>query len=304
MHQLAPTIDSGAGDRRLSVIYNPVAGLRHGRRFRATLRALRELGYSIDVTETARPGDAEAAARAHASMGGGPLAAAGGDGTINEVVNGLMRVATPPPLALIPLGTANVLAHEIGLATNPRQIAKAIAAGRPKSVRPGRINGRYFMMMAGAGFDAEVVARVDPALKRRTGKLAYVLATLAEARRYPFPLCEGSIDGRPFAARWIVVCHGRHYGGSYVVAPEADLADRRLVACLLPGAGMGQVLRYGFALTTGRFPRLADLTFESGTRIRIDGPAGLCVQGDGDIVARLPAEITLADRELELIVPA
>jgi len=306
MDVAAPELDTddATEPRHIAVIFNPAAGRRRHRRLRATLRALAELGLTATVTETGGPGEAERIARHLASVERATVVVAGGDGTINEAVNGLLSAPDPlPALAVIPLGTANVLAHEIGLGTDPRTVARTIAVGRRLRVRPGRINGRHFMMMVGAGFDGAVVAGIAPAWKRRAGRMAYAMQTLIEAWRYPFPILGGAVDGRSFAARWVVVCRGRHYGGPFVVAPGADLADPVLSIRLLPGRGPWQVLRYGLALVTGRMDRLSDLVAERGARVRIDASAGISVQGDGDLVAHLPAEIDLAERAIELLVP-
>src|ERR1700761_1686139 len=133
---------------RLRVIYNPVAGQRHGERLRKTFRALEQSGAYISVIETNGPGDAERAAAAARRTDTDILIVAGGDGTINEVVNGLMAAPGQiPPMGIIPLGTANVLAQEIGLKLLSGKIAAAILRGRRVSVYPGRANGRYFLMM-------------------------------------------------------------------------------------------------------------------------------------------------------------
>ncbi len=289
--------------RRLRVIYNPIAGQRHGVRLRKTFRALAGAGVTLSVIETKGPGDAErAAARIHADTD--ILVVAGGDGTINEVVNGLMAAPGPiPPLAIIPLGTANVLAQEIGLRPFSGKIASAILRGRRISVYPGQANGRYFLMMGGVGFDAEVVANVDPALKRRTGRFAYLVEVLHQSWRHRFETCGGEIDGTPFQARWVVVCNGRHYGGPFVAAPSARLTEPGFSVCLLDG-GRFDIARYGAALALGRLWRQHDVRIVPARRVRIDSPAGHRIQGDGDIIGRLPVEIVAADRPIELVVPA
>ncbi len=133
-----------------------------------------KIGLRADPDETTRPGDAEKTANLLQAADFDVVVAAGGDGTINEVANGLIKATgAVPPLAIIPLGTANVLAEEIGLRGQPAAIAKAIACGDRITVHLGLANGRHFIMMAGVGFDAHVVANVDLALKRRTGKIAY-----------------------------------------------------------------------------------------------------------------------------------
>src|SRR6202012_1675745 len=232
------------------------------------------------------------------------VVAAGGDGTINEVANGLANAPhAVPPLAIIPLGTANVLAQEIGLRGNPRAVARAIAQGGRMTVHLGEANGRYFLMMAGVGFDAHVVANVDLALKRRTGKIAYVVETLVQGLRYGFPRCRVTINGQSHDAYSVVVCNGRHYGGPFVAAPKASLADPAFEVCLLQKGGYRHVLRYGAALVMGRLSALPDVQILTGKSLRIEGDPGLPVQGDGDIIAHLPVEIRVAERTLELVVP-
>lgn len=289
---------------QITVIFNPTAGRRRHRRLRTALRSLAELGLTATVVETRGPGDAERIARHAAVTERGMVVVAGGDGTINEAVNGLLSVPGPlPPLAIIPLGTANVLALEIGLGTDMRAAARAIAGNKRLSVRPGRINGRHFVMMVGIGFDGAVVAGVSTKWKRRIGRGIYAVRTFVEAWRYGFPTLSGTVDGWAFNARWVVVCRGRHYGGPFVVAPEASLAIPRLSVCLLPGGGPWSVLRYGIALITGRMPWLADITFRSAQTVQVNADGDLPIQGDGDIVARLPVEIGLSERPIELIVP-
>jgi YegS/Rv2252/BmrU family lipid kinase len=290
--------------QRLQVIYNPVAGQRHGMRLRKTFNRLAGSGASISVIETNGPGDAERAAAGARRADTDMLIVAGGDGTINEVVNGLMAApGQVPPLGIIPLGTANVLAQEIGLKLSSRKIAAAILEGRRISVYPGRANGRHFLMMGGVGFDAEVVAHVDPALKRRTGRFAYLVEVLHQSWRHRFETCLGEIDGIPFESRWVVVCNGRHYGGPFVAAPSARLTEPGFSVCLLDGARF-DIPRYGAALALGRLKHQHDVRILPAHRVRIDSPIGYKVQGDGDIIGCLPVEIVAGDRPIELVVPA
>ena len=290
--------------RRLLVIYNPIAGQRHGSRFRATFRALERFGVRLSVIETNRPGDAEQAALRANGAETDIVIAAGGDGTINEVLNGLMAAPEPiPALGLIPLGTANVLAQEIGLKLCSDKIASALLGGRRIKVYPGRAGGRYFLMMAGIGFDAEIVAHVDPELKRSTGQFAYLVEVLRQSRHYGFEPFWGEIDGSPFEARWVVVCNGRHYGGPFVAAPSARLTEPGFSVCLLDGAAP-DIARYGAALALGRLRHQHDVRILPARHVRIDSPVDRKVQGDGDIIGRLPIEIVSADRAIALVVPS
>ncbi len=292
------------GPRRLVVIHNPAAGQRQRRRLGAVLHHLGEAGCAIDLYPTVRRGDAEAFAATVSRSACDVVVAAGGDGTVNEVVNGLMAAPGPVPrLAIVPLGTANVLAHEIGLDIRPAAIAAAITHGTPRSIRLGVANSRYFVQMAGVGLDAHVVAHVSLALKRHTGKGAYVAETLVQLFRYGFPTLRVTVDGTVHHACTAVVCNGRYYGGPFIAAPEARLWRGGLEVCLLTGGGAWNAARYGLALLQGRLSRLPDVQVVHGSHILVEGPDGLPVQGDGDIIARLPVAISVGDASLEVMQP-
>lgn len=296
---------------RLLVVANPASG-GEGRR-RGYLDALVARGCSVRVVETTAPGEAEGIARAADAGAFDAIIAAGGDGTVHEIVNGLARgpgagrTHAPLPLGLIPLGTANVLAAEIGLTTAPGTVAEVIARGRRRTVRLGRFDDRFdsgrFLLMAGAGFDADVVAGVDPAFKRGAGKFAYAWRTMTGAFTYPFPPLTVTLDGAARPAFGAVVCRGRHYGGGHIAAPEARLDAPTVQVCLLTRPGALNVFRYAGALLAGTLGRLADVEIVTATTVRLDGPAGLPVQIDGDIRARLPVTIDAAPETIELIVP-
>ncbi|WP_119462162.1 diacylglycerol/lipid kinase family protein [Rhodospirillaceae bacterium SYSU D60014] len=293
---------------RLLVIFNPKAGWRRRRRLQAVLDRLRRQGCRITVRETTAPGDAESLARMADGAGGSydVIVAAGGDGTINEVVNGLATAAgdvPPPPLAILPLGTANVLAAEIGLDPKPSAVADGIAAGPALPVAVGRANGRYFTMMAGVGFDAHVVAGVSLRLKRLIGKGAYLVETLRQLRRFPFHRYAVTIDDIHFDAASVIVAKCHFYGGRFICAPLARLDAPDFQVCLFLKSGRWNAIRYAVALALGRLHRLPDYRIIQGKRIIITGPEGDPVQGDGDIIARLPVAIELSPRHLTLVMP-
>jgi YegS/Rv2252/BmrU family lipid kinase len=295
----------GSAARRLAVIYNPTAGPRRRRRFAAGLALLSAAGAVARVLATERRGDAERFAAAAASDGSADaIVAAGGDGTINEVINGM--AGSGLPLGLMPLGTANVLAAELGIAVNPGAVAGAIAGGAVRRIHLGRCNGRYFVMMAGVGLDAHVVAAIKPRLKRAFGKLAYVAEGLNQIARLAPVRYRVTIDGVAADAATVIVANGRFYGGRYVVAAAADLGLPVLHACLFGRAGRVAALGYSVAMLFDRLQHLPepDLAVRPGTRILIDGPAGDPIQGDGDVIGRLPAVIELAPSTLDVFVPA
>ncbi|MDP4797203.1 MAG: diacylglycerol kinase family lipid kinase [Rhodospirillales bacterium] len=287
--------------RRVLVIHNPTAGWRRRRRFERILSALIAEGVDVDVRPTTKRGDAEAFARSADNTQHDVIAVAGGDGTINEVVNGLGDKKLP--LAVIPLGTANVLAHEIGLGGSPREIAETIAHGHPRPISVGIVNGRRFVMMAGFGFDAHVVAEVRPAIKKLFGKLAYVLSTLRTLVCFKFPKYRVIVDGVTYDVASAVIANGHYYGGTFVCAREARLEDPTLHVVLFMKPGALRTLRYAIWLALGRLDRLPDVKIVPATDIIVERVDNEPVQGDGDILANLPARITLAPAGLALLMP-
>jgi diacylglycerol kinase (ATP) len=298
----ACTSEPPARKRRLLVIHNPAAGRRSLRRLHRFLAQLGRLDVAVVLRETASRGDAEAFARAADAAEFDAVVAAGGDGTINEVVNGLADSALP--LAIMPLGTGNVLANEIGLPRNPERVAEIAAASAARPIWIGEVAGRRFVMMAGIGFDAAVVAGLDLALKRRIGKLAFVKEILAQlwhhgARRYRVS-CEGA-DHLPASA---VIANGRFYAGRFVLAPAARLDDPALQLVLFMRTGRLAMIRYLLAMALGRVHRLHDVRILRTARLTVAGPVGARVEADGDIVATLPVTISVGARPLWLIQPA
>ncbi|MBR9973158.1 diacylglycerol/lipid kinase family protein [Magnetospirillum sulfuroxidans] len=291
--------------RRCLVIHNPTAGRRRKKRLADVLERLQALGCLVTAVQTTQRGDAEAYARAASPADYDVIVAAGGDGTVNEVVNGMVDGPGGVALAVIPLGTANVLALEIGLdPKNSEQIAQTIADGPVHNVHLGVANGRHFVLMAGAGLDAHVVEGVNIALKRATGKLAYVVESVKQAFGYDFPEITVRANGEIYEGRMAVACKGRYYGGPFIAAPDARLESPKLEVCILPKSGVAGMMRYGLALPMNKLSDLPEVMVISAESMVIMGPRGAPLQGDGDIVARLPAEISIAPQTVQLIVPA
>jgi YegS/Rv2252/BmrU family lipid kinase len=290
--------------RRLTVIYNPVAGWRRRKRLHAVLSELDSLGCRVALRETGAPGDAESMARALAEEGEADvLVAAGGDGTVNEIVNGL--AGSRLPLGLIPLGTANVLAREIRQELDAASIARTLAWGRPLEVAAGEANGRMFLLMAGVGFDARVVADIRPGVKRLFGKGAYVLAGLSNWLAGRFPRYRVTIDGKSHDAYSAVLANAHFYGGSYVLAPDARLEDPSLRVCLFEKPGRLAVVRYALAMQFGRLPHARGYRILPAEEVAVEAsaPDREPVQGDGDVLTQLPLSARIRPAAVRLIVP-
>lgn len=288
------------------LIFNPAAGARRRRRFERVAGALVARGVRFTVADTAAPGDAERLAREAALAGVGVVVAAGGDGTIAEVANGI--AGTGAALGVIPTGTANVFAHEHGLAFRPEAIAASLAAGRTHALLPGEAcfadgRRRLFIQMLGVGFDAAVVAALDTALKRRIGKGAYVVETLRQLSAWPFPCLSLSLDGEEVEAAQAIATRGRLYGGRFLLAPQARPELPGIVACTFAQGGIGAALLAGAALPLGLLPRLPGFAARRVSTLVIAGPPGLPVQADGDLAGLTPVTVTGGPAPIPVIVP-
>jgi diacylglycerol kinase (ATP) len=291
--------------RRILAIYNPTAGRRARGKFERFRAALARLGAVVTTAETNAPLHARALAESADPARFDAIVVAGGDGTINEAVNGIVHSGLP--LAILPLGTANVLANELGLPRAPEALAEIAALAPARSIIPAEIvtaerNEPWrFLLMAGIGFDAEVVAQLNLKLKRRIGKGAYALGSLAQLARHERRVFAARIDGQEAAPASLVVARGHFYGGRFVLAPEARLDRPDLHAVLFPAPSRLAALRYMAGVVTGTLARQCDVEVRRASAIELAGPEGAPVQIDGDVRAHLPASIRLAQAPIAVI---
>lgn len=287
--------------KRLLIIRNPVAGQRRGADYARAMRVFEEARCSLTVAETTARGDAVRIARDADAKAFDAVVAAGGDGTINEVVNGLAGRSLP--LGLIPLGTANVLAHEVGIGPDADRAATVILTGRRQPIALANAGGHYCCLMASAGYDARAITRVRPALKRLLGEAAYYVAGFEEMLAGTRRLLTVEVDGVPYEAASVVVANGRLYGGRYLIAPEADITEPVLHTILLQRPGRWNITRYGIAVMRERLHLLPDVRIVKGTAVRLAAPAGEPWQSDGDLIGEFPVTVTVEANAVELMVP-
>jgi YegS/Rv2252/BmrU family lipid kinase len=286
------------------VIFNPIAGRRRAHLLWRVLDVLAENGVWFELAETRRPGHASELAREAAGAGAKSVVAAGGDGTIVEVANGLMGTAVR--LGVIPLGTANVLAQDLGLPFTPRGVAAALAFGRTHRLWPGSACGstgdRLFVQMLGAGLDAQVVHRLPAPLKRSFGRGAYVLQTLRELARYRFTPLELRIDGIECYAASVIVSKGRLYAGRYTLAPDARSDLPGFTVALFPHGGALAAMAYGAALPLNLLPHAPGIRLVHASRVEIACSRCIPAQADGDAAGTTPVAIRDATAPIEIII--
>ena len=291
---------------RFCVIYNSAA---RGGRIHARLRELNPLLEDAALRPTAQPGHGAELAEQAANEGFETVVAAGGDGTLNEVLNGLMRVPADarPALGVLPLGTANVYARELGLPWPVDAAWRVIAAGRERRVDVGVARTkdgeqRYFAQLAGAGFDAMAIAALDMRLKKRINWLSYVISGFRTVAR-GLPRLTVTAGGRRCEGCFIFIGNGRFYGGSYRMFPEARLDDGMLEVCVFKGGRVSDVLRYLPRVLAGSHPKLPDVCCFRAEQVRVESPQPAPTELDGELWKDCPADFSVEAGALRVLAP-
>lgn len=288
--------------RFIHIILNPAAGRRKRHLLDDVVERLRAAGADVTIELTEAAGHATQLARAAARAGQADvIVAAGGDGTINEVARGLLGQGVP--LGIVPLGTANVLAIEIGLPQRAEDVASMLLGGPAELIGTGLVQNEIFLMMAGIGFDGEIVHGIDPKLKRLWGKAAFIWSGLRTWMRGPAHDIRLVVDGREKRAAWAIVTNGRHYAGPFVLAPDADITHPGLTLLLFKKPSRFAFAVYLAALGLGIVQRLPSVEVLPARRIDVPGPEGLAVEVDGDDRGFLPQTIERGTQFLRMVVP-
>jgi YegS/Rv2252/BmrU family lipid kinase len=307
--EMAPR-DPGA--RLAVVIYNPTAGSGLGKKVveLADVRArFASHGWQCGTLATRFAGDGTAAARHALAEGADMVVAMGGDGTINEVVQAL--AGQEVPLGIIPVGTINILAREVGLPLDPLAAIDAIATGEPRSIDLGKANGRYFTSMIGLGYDAESIFNLLPQLKAWSGPLAYWVAAFRsymrhKAVRATLKVNYGDRTKRLRRLVYIMVVSnaGLYAGGVLKFTPEANLRDGVLDACIIRSGRWYRALFHGALTLLGRLRTVSDVEFFRAVSIEFSSSRPFPYQLDGDPVGHSPVLIELAPAALRVVGPA
>ncbi len=294
----------------IALIFNPAARGEKARRFRDSLGQLQD---ECTLLETSGPGSATALAAEAVHDGCKTIVASGGDGTVNEVVNGLATVRGglgQAQLGILPLGTMNVFARELDIPLSPRRAWETVRLGQARAVdlplakvqTDAGPAERCFVQMAGAGLDADAVGGVSIALKKKIGPLAYLFSTLAALKAKP-PRLTATWAGGSARGEWMCVGNGRFFGGPVVLFPDAKLSDGRLDLCVFPRINPGSVSRGVTSMALGQIGDWPGAEHHRMSELTIDGPAGTRVQADGEFIGTLPVTITLRPRALRVLVP-
>jgi len=295
---------------RTCVIFNPTARGNKARYFR---RHLDDIGSQSTLKLTTAAGDARRLAANAIQEGFEVVVAAGGDGTLNEVLNGFGDVPDGfdrTRLGVLPLGTLNVFARELAIPAKLDAAWAAIRQGRETLIdlpaveyqHNGTPQRRYFAQMAGAGLDARAIELVRWELKKKIGPLAYVLSGFqalvgAQSR---ITVAGG---GHSATGELVLIGNGRYYGGRYRVFPQADQRDGLLEVCVFPRVNWLILARCGPSLLVGdTLPASVTQSFRAES-LTFSSPARTPLEVDGELIGHLPATFSVQRSRLRVIVP-
>ncbi|MBI3208633.1 MAG: diacylglycerol kinase family lipid kinase [Candidatus Solibacter usitatus] len=302
--------DKLAHYRKAILIYNPNAGRIRGnsRLIPAVQEELLRSGHGVTPRPTAGPGHATELARTSVADGADLVLAAGGDGTINETLNGM--VGSSVPLGVIPCGTANVFATETRMGGNAIKAAKNVGAMTPTRIALGQLQEvdgslrRHFLLMAGAGLDAYIVVTVNPAYKRRLGKGAYWIAGFQSFVRRLEEMEVISQDKRQ-ASSLALVSRVRNYGGDLEIAQGASLLRDDFEVVLFEGSNPLRYLKYlpGVLLRLTR--RMSGVSVFRCEQLALHpkDKQSVYVQVDGEAAGKLPVNLAMVKDALTILLP-
>ncbi len=288
---------------KVRIIANPISGGGRGKATAQTLQALLSdtLG-DVELVLTQKAGDAaEEAGRPGADC----IVAVGGDGTINEIANGLRDAATT--LAILPMGTANVVARELGIPRDPRAVAEMIVEHRVREMDVGVTEGKRFLLGAGAGIDAAVAQRVSERRGRSSSYLKWVGPIVSTAFTYAYPEIRVVVDGKEVSgtAQYAIVGNCRYSAGVFVATPKAKIDDGLLDVCLMHNLNPLRLAGLALQLRHARFLERDDVVYVQGKHVELtpasDDPVPL--QIDGDPAGYIPAQFRVAPKALRMVVP-
>ena len=262
---------------------------------------LQKIARGAIIKTTEGPGDAEAQAERAVEQGYTTIVAAGGDGTVNEVVNGIGT--SPVSLGILPLGTVNVFALELGIPLNLEKAWKVIHAKKTRAVDLASANDHYFVQMAGIGLDAQVVKETSRATKRVLGPLSYLLTATKVAVTRP-PRLRVSSQGKQVAeGSFVLVGNGRFYGGPFPVFHEADLQDGMLDVYVFRGSDYLSIIRYMRGALFKSLATFTDVHYFKAKSLLVEANREVPLEVDGEVIGHSPVKFAIKHRKLRVLAP-
>ncbi len=291
------------------LIFNPSAKGGKARLLRLHLDAF---SSSCHLLATTGPGDARRLACQAVGDGFETIIAAGGDGTVNEALNGIADASgglERARLGVLPMGTVNVFARELGMPLRLDDAIEVLQRGRESRIDlpacdltvDGKTERRYFIQLGGAGLDSRAVELVSLRLKKQVGPLAYLIAGVkAYIEKHPAITITG---GASIVGELVLLGNGRYYGGAFHFFPRADLRDGLLDACVFPTASLARIFLVGLGMLGARPHRFAAGILLQASEFTLTSASRVCLELDGENAGELPARISILPKALRVIVP-
>ncbi|MGI8890741.1 MAG: diacylglycerol/lipid kinase family protein [Chthoniobacterales bacterium] len=282
------------------IILNPAA---RGERARHAEEKLRSICGDAFICATLRAGDAEHQARGAVKDGFDRIVAAGGDGTINEVVNGI--AGADVSLGLMPMGTMNVFANELGLPANDLgRCWDVICGGRTRLVDFPTANGKHFVQLAGVGLDAQVVKETSVNFKKNFGPLSYLISAAQIAGRRPPRLLIESADAVTEEGSFVLVGNGRLYGGPFPFFKHAVIDDGLLDVLVFKQLGYIELIKYLQNVIFTSDITTREVEYFQTRRLRVSSAEEVPVELDGELMGSCPVEFRMPSRRLKVLAPS
>lgn len=296
-------------------ISNPLAGIRTSRRarqIREAVAVLREAGISTDMRFTTGPGDGKKLASEAVKKGCDLVIVCGGDGTINEAVNGMAN--SQVPIAVLPGGTANIIAKELRL---PGRILKAarelptwrrcsVPLGRATWEESGSLRQRYFLAVAGVGFDAYIISQLDVSMKLRLGIIAYCWEAVRQAVRYNYPAFQCTVNDSPVSTTFAVIQRSSRYAGWLKLARPNSIRSAGFTCCLFEGRTPRRYFQYALGIISRTHRWLGDVRCLGGPSVRCATERledCISFELDGELAGRIPVSFDVVPDALTLLAP-
>lgn len=289
---------------RLLIIANPIAGLGHARKRVEELKRLLVCnGGRLEIFFSEKPGEAsDRAARINNDFD--RIIVVGGDGTLNEVINGLVDPSAVP-LVYAPAGTANMLARELGIPSRSSDLADLVENGAIKRIDMGVASGRRFLLVAGVGFDSFVTMYVRSIRAKTLGYRGYIKPVLNAGKKYhPANLKIWVDEQGPISGQMIMILKTRYYGGIFVFADDARPDSGLFHVRIFPSATKSAILKYGIMGLARKISVLNDVVSMKGKKLRIEAESPAPLQLDGDHAGWTPVDMELFPAVVPIIVPS
>jgi YegS/Rv2252/BmrU family lipid kinase len=282
------------------VILNPTAG--NLETIRDWQKRIESITRGWPIRTTSQPGDAAALARSAVEQGFGRIIAAGGDGTVNQVANGI--AGSNAALGILPIGTVNVFAMELGLPVNDLELCRDIlVAGNIRLIDLPSANGKYFVQLGGVGLDAQAVKETTLASKRSLGPLSYLITAAQIAARQPPKLFIKSDKASVYEGSFLLIGNGRLYGGPFPFFKHAVMDDGLLDVIVFKRLGYLEIIKYLQDVVFSSDIRAPEIEYFQSGYVRVTSEQDVPVELDGELAGNCPVDFKVREKALRVLAP-